>query len=79
MRRSLVLYLLVAALLAAPPYTMTHRQGFIAVRENEGGQWVYCSEIPVEALASRDQLLLELGLGLYNRADFTRAVEDFCS
>lgn len=79
MKRFFFPLLLTAALLAAAPYTMTRHQGFIAVRENDGGRWIYRSEVPVDALAARDQLLLELGLGLYDRADFTRAVEDFCS
>ena len=64
---------------AAAAYTMTVDDGFVAVRENATGQWVYRSNVPAGMLSPRDQLLLEAGIVLENRADFTRAMEDFCS
>ncbi len=65
---------------AAPAaYTMTLLNGCIAVRDNATGAWVYRSDIRAELLSQRDQLLLETGIALQNQADFTRAVEDFCS
>lgn len=73
------LTLLLLAALSVLPYTMTHDRGFIAVRDNAAGGWAYRSEVPLETLSPQDRFLLELGLGLENRADFTRAVEDFCS
>ena len=77
----LTLFLMAGTVAAKTPaaYTMTVHNGFVAVQENATGDWIYCSDIPAQMLSHRDQLLLEAGILLENRADFTRAIEDFCS
>ena len=82
-----ILCLLLAALLlasavsAAEPihYTMTVCDGFVSVRDEESGDWIYRSQVPVSSLSQRDQLLLEAGIPLHSHTDFTSALEDFCS
>ena len=73
--------LLSSTVLAAEPvhYTMTVCEGFVGVRDEENGSWIYRSQVPVSSLSQRDQLLLEAGIPLHSHADFTSAVEDFCS
>ena len=80
---ALVLAILLLATLASAAeemhYTMTIRDGFVCVRNDENGQWVYCSQVHAESLSQRDQLLLKAGIPLNNQAEFTSAIEDFCS
>ena len=64
---------------AASPYTMTLHDGFICVVEGDSGTLLYRSDVPASLLSQRDRLLLEAGIPLETQADFTRAVEDFCS
>ena len=79
--------LLLAVLLLAAPvfaaqefqYTMTIRDGFISVRNEADGSWVYCSQVHADSLSQRDQMLLKAGIPLNNQAEFTSAIEDFCS
>ena len=64
---------------AAAPYTMTEHDGFVCVVDNATGALICCSDVPVALLTQRDQLLLEAGIPLESQADFTSAMEDFCS
>ena len=68
-----------AAAKTLPAYTMTIHEGFVCVQEYATGSWIYRSNVRAEMLSQRDQLLLETGIGLNSQAEFTRAVEDFCS
>ena len=71
--------LLATAAVAASPYTMTTRDGFVCVVDSNTGDVFYRSDIPAALLSQRDRLLLEAGIALETQADFTSALEDFCS
>lgn len=85
LRRSVILLsslLLLTALVTAaelPTYTMTVHEGFICVKEMSSGDWIYCTRVRADMLPPADQLLLEAGVPLCSQAEFTSAVEDFCS
>jgi len=64
---------------AAADPVLTVRDGRVAVRDGRNGGWLYVSEIPEDMLPARDRLLLQTGLELPTRADYTSAIEDFCS
>lgn len=74
-----VVLILASAAAAAIPYAMTEHEGFVCIVDNATGAFVYCSDVPVSLLSQRDRLLLEAGIPLQTQADFTRAIEDFCS
>ena len=77
----LCILLLAASAFAADEfhYTMTIQNGFISVRDEADGSWVYCSQIHADSLSQRDQMLLKAGIPLKSQAEFTSAIEDFCS
>lgn len=64
---------------AAPAYTMTIADGFIAVWDHAAGDWHLRSAIPSAMLTEQDRQLLQQGLELPDSAALTRALEDFCS
>ncbi len=64
---------------AAPAYTMTIADGFIAVWDHGTGDWHLRSAVPAAILSEQDQQLLRQGLELADSAALTRALEDFCS
>ena len=64
---------------AAPAYTMTIADGFIAVWDHGAGDWHLRSAVPVAIFSEQDQQLLRQGLELADSAALTRALEDFCS
>ena len=64
---------------AAPAYTMTIADGFIAVWDHGAGDWHLRSAVPAAILSEQDQQLLQQGLELADSAALTRALEDFCS
>ena len=64
---------------AAPAYTMTIADGFIAVWDYGAGDWHLRSAVPAAILSEQDQQLLRQGLELADSAALTRALEDFCS
>lgn len=64
---------------AAPAYTMTVRDGFVAVWDHGSGSWYLQTRIPVSQLPEADRDLLHRGLSLADSAALTRALEDFCS
>ena len=74
-----VLAQLLAAPAAALPYTMTIRDGFVCVVDDATGGTVCASAVPAGQLPAGDRALLEQGLPLKTRAEYTRAVEDFLS
>jgi len=79
--------LLCAACLALPAAAangavcaeMTILHGYVAVVERDTGLPVYVSRVPARALPESDRELLRRGIPLSSQADYTRAVEDFCS
>lgn len=82
--RRFLLAVLAAAFLslsvwAAPSYTMTVRNGFVAVWDHGSGSWYLQTRIPAGQLPETDQELLRRGLPLADGAALTRALEDFCS
>ena len=64
---------------AAPAYTMTIADGFIAVWDHGAGDWYLRSAVPAAMLTEQDRQLLQQGLELPGSAALTRALEDFCS
>lgn len=84
LRRLAVLALLLCSVApavraAAPAYTMTIADGFIAVWDHGAGDWHLRSAVPAAILSEQDQQLLRQGLELADSAALTRALEDFCS
>ena len=84
LRRLAVLALLLCSVApavraAAPAYTMTIADGFIAVWDHGAGDWHFRSAVPAAILSEQDQQLLQQGLELADSAALTRALEDFCS
>lgn len=71
--------LLSCSVWAAPAYTMTARDGFVAVWDHGSESWCLQTRIPVGQLPEDDQSLLHRGLPLADDAALTRALEDFCS
>lgn len=77
---ALLLLLTIGVCAEAPAqYTMRLHEGRICVQEAATGEWIYCSDVCGSMLSQRDQLLLENGIALHDRAEFTSAIEDFCS
>lgn len=76
---ALLLLLTQTALAGSASYLLTVKDGFLCVRDMRSGQWVHTTAIAVDTFSQRDQLLLECGIFLRDRADVTRAMEDFCS
>lgn len=76
-----VMFILAATVIAgtSPAYTMTIHKDCICIREDASGRWVYTSPVRASTLSPQNQLLLEAGIPLYDRAEFTSAIEDFCS
>ena len=71
--------LLAPAAAAASGRVMTENGGFVAVMDGATGGLLCRTDVPVALLSQRDRLLLEAGIPLETQADFTRAMEDFCS
>lgn len=71
--------LLSTAALAAGPCLLTEQDGFVCVVDSATGSVIHRSDVPVAQFSQRDQLLLEAGIPLESQADFTSAMEDFCS
>lgn len=76
---ALLLLLTQSVLAGSMKFILTTKSGFLAVRDVASGSWVQTTAIPVTGFSDRDRLLLECGVPLHSSADFTRALEDFCS
>lgn len=76
---AILLLLTQSALAGSAEFILTTKVGFLAVRDVASGIWVQTTTIPATGFSDRDRLLLECGVPLRSRADFTRALEDFCS